>query len=477
MKTINHLMKAGLSLLFISILFSGCKKESDDSQQNDENLQYNLKITNPIDNYDVALGSKVTLCIEPDENMSYGDFEKHFYIDNQEINLNEIDIFDIDNIYYNNYAFEWNVSGLSPGSHTLKVEMVNGGTVEAREEITINIVNPKWEEIDITALTGGNNYYINDVFLLNDQIGWIAGYNSTGSKFLLKTTDKGTTWQLVNSGLNIDKIAFYNENTGVAIDNVGKVYKTFDGGASYTLVTDPATGASLFNNAMDISFSQTAGEYQVTARDINDNNKVFRVRLNDNVIIQYTDVMPDSSQLLYEMKFDGANGLIYGMEEDATDLQYIQLTTDNGQSWQGIPIPAPTDWLGGNNHFQVEGGAIVGNNIWLTGGDNSDYLSAFSAVSNDGGATWFIKTVENKLAFDTTSLFDVAIAGSGAYAVNFSAKYQPAMYYSNDNGNTWKPLYEVTTPADNQHVNIVAFKDNNFGIATGDGILYRYIGN
>ncbi len=466
--------------LFSILIFSIISCESDSNEQEEqltEDLQYSVKFTNPIDNYDVALGSKVTLCIEPDEQMSYYNYERHFYIDNQEINLTEIDVFDIDNIYYNNYAFEWNVSGLSLGTHTLKVEMVVDETVEARDEITINIVNPQWEEVDISSLTGSDNYYINDVFQLNDNTGWIAGYNPDGSKFLLKTNNKGVDWQLVNNSLLIDKIAFYDENTGVAIDDVGKVYKTFDGGFTYTLVTEPATGASLFYSAYDIAFSQVAGEYQVTSKDINENNEVFRVRLNDNSILQNTGIVEDSSQLLYQMEFDASNGLIYGMEEPSTDLQYIQLSTDNGYSWQGVAISAPSDWVGGNNNFQIEGGDISGSRIWLTGGDNTDYLSAFSAVSNDGGDTWFTKEVENKLAFDTTSLFDVAMTENGAFAVNFSAKFQPAMYFSDDDGNTWKPLYEVTTHAEDQHVELVVFKGSNFGIATGEGILYRYVEN
>jgi len=468
-------------LLFITIFLVGLIScESDNNEQEEqlsEDLQYSVKFTNPIDNYDVALGSKVTLCIEPDEQMSYYDYEKHFYIDDQEINLTEIDIFDIDNIYYNNYAYEWNVSGLSLGTHTLKVEMVLDETVDARDEITINIVSPQWEEVEITALTGSEDYYINDVFLLNDNTGWIAGYNSNGYNFLLKTADKGTTWQIVNNSLPIEKIAFYDENTGVAIDEVGKVYKTFDGGITYTLVTDPNTGASLFNSAYDIAFSQVAGEYQVTSKNINDNNEVFRIKLDDNTILQNTGIIEDSSQLLYRIKFDGSNGLIYGMEEPSTDLQYIQLSADNGNSWQGIAITAPSDWYGGNNNFQIEGGDISGNKIWLTGGDNTDYLSAFSAVSNDGGNTWFTKEVENKLAFDTTSLLDVTLTENGGYAVNFSAQYQPAMYFSNDDGNTWKPLYEVTTHNEDQHVTLVEFKVNDFGIATGYGILYHYISN
>jgi len=468
-----------LSFMILANLFTSCGKDdvTADDEQSGEDLQYSLKITNPIDNYEVALGSKVTLCIEPDEHMSYYDYDKHFYIDGQEINVTQLSEYDVW-LAYNNYPFEWNVTGLTLGTHTLKVEMVNEGTIEARDEITINIVNPRWEEVDISALTGGDNYYINDVFLLNDHTGWISGGNANGDKFLLKTTDKGATWQLVNNALLIEKIAFYDENTGVAIEDYGNsVYKTFDGGVTYTLVTDPATGASLFGSAMDVSFSQTAGEYQVTAKDINDLKKVFRVHLNDNTIIQYTDVMPNSNMLLYEMKYDGSNGLIYGMVEPSTDLQYIQFSTDNGHSWQGIAIPAPSDWMGGNNNFEVQGGDIAGNKIWLCGGDNSDYLDAFSAVSNDGGNTWQILGEEEKLAFDTEAFLDVAIAGNDAYTVNYAAQYYPAMYYSNDDGANWRPLYEITTNNEDQHVTVIDFKGNDFGIATGERILYRYIGN
>ena len=463
-------------LLPLILVFFSCNKDSPENDDKGEEIHYSVKITNPLNNYDIALGSKVTLCIEPDEQMSYYDFEKHFYIDDQEINVNRLSEYDVW-LVTNNYPFEWNVSGLSLGTHKLKVEMVNEGIIEARTEISINIVNPKWEEMDISGITGDNDYHVNDIFLFNEQLGWLAGYNANGSKFLLKTTDKGVTWQLVNNDLFIKKITFFDETTGVAVDRVGKVYKTFDGGASFTLVTDPVTGSSLFNNAMDVAFSQTSGEYQVTAQDINGNNKIFRVRLNDNIILQDTEIIPGSSMLLYEIKFDGPNGIIYGMEEPDTDLQYIQFSTDNGLSWQGVAIPAPSDWYGGNNNFQVEGGDIAGNKIWLAGGDNSDYLDAFSAVSNDGGNTWQILREEENLPFDTMSFSDVAIVNNNAYAVNFATQYYPAMYYSENDGVLWKPLYEITTNTENQYITIIDFKGNDFGIATGNGILFRYIGN
>ncbi len=474
-KQLTMIKKIFILLVTVGMLSVSCKKEETGDNPIEDDLQYSLKITNPIENYSIANGSKVSLSVQPDSQMSVGSYDFHFYIDNQEVNLTPISEFDID-LFTGNYAYQWQVTGLSLGDHQIKAEYHEGNTVVARDEITVKIVAPKWEEVNLISVIASSTYVINDIFLLNDQVGWLSGYSGNG-RFLLKTTDKGASWQPVNYNLDIEKITFYNETIGVAIAGVGKVYKTFDGGASFSLVTDPVTGASLFNSAMDVSFSQTAGEYQVTAKDINNLKKVFRVRLNDDTILQYTDVVPDSSMLLYEMKFDGANGLIYGMEEPATDLQYIQLSTDNGQSWQGVSIPAPSDWLGGNNSFQIEGGDISGNKIWLTGGDNTDYLSAFSAVSSDGGQSWQIKRVTDKLSFYTQSFLDVAMTSDkNAYAVNYDNTYFPAMYYSDDDGENWMPLYEVS-PSAHYHIDKIAFKSNDFGIAAGENIIYRFKNN
>jgi len=51
------------------------------------------------------------------------------------------------------------------------------------------------------------------------------------------------------------------------------------------------------------------------------------------------------------------------------------------------------------------------------------------------------------------------------------------MFYVNNQGANWYPVYEITPKDEQQSVSMVKFKGTDFGLATGEGILYRYIGH
>src|SRR6188768_1418886 len=88
--------------------------------------------------------------------------------------------------------------------------------------------------------------YINerDLFFVNDQIGFIVGYNGN----IYKTTNAGKSWEKKNSGtsLHLFSVFFLNENVGFAAGEVmrnclsddcnkGSVFlKTTDGGETWT---------------------------------------------------------------------------------------------------------------------------------------------------------------------------------------------------------------------------------------------------
>ncbi len=67
-----------------------------------------------------------------------------------------------------------------------------------------------------------------DVFFLNSQTGWAAGF----SGMLLKTTDSGITWKIQNTGVHKDlrSVFFLNPLNGWAVGHNGTILKTTDGG-------------------------------------------------------------------------------------------------------------------------------------------------------------------------------------------------------------------------------------------------------
>lgn len=92
------------------------------------------------------------------------------------------------------------------------------------------------------------NYYLNAVYFLNENIGWAAGYyDRVGMKepAILKTTDGGLTWQknyrytqISSSGETLTDIRFKNEQEGYALSVHNYDAFTKDGGTTWHLVND-----------------------------------------------------------------------------------------------------------------------------------------------------------------------------------------------------------------------------------------------
>ena len=102
-----------------------------------------------------------------------------------------------------------------------------------------------WQFIDMSAYATA----LVDINFIDENIGFVSGGNATGG-VILKTIDGGTTWtQLLNTGTNGDyiwKLQFLNSNNNVlfgsvesATPNIGRLARSIDGGANWTLQTAP----------------------------------------------------------------------------------------------------------------------------------------------------------------------------------------------------------------------------------------------
>ncbi|WP_247232523.1 YCF48-related protein [Telluribacter sp. SYSU D00476] len=77
-----------------------------------------------------------------------------------------------------------------------------------------------------------HNTSLLDLFFVNDQIGFITTSNGK----LIKTTDAGASWsvQVAKSGSRLQRCFFVNEQVGWVIDSEGLILKTTDGGQTWT---------------------------------------------------------------------------------------------------------------------------------------------------------------------------------------------------------------------------------------------------
>ena len=97
-----------------------------------------------------------------------------------------------------------------------------------------------WQPLT-SILVNGNNQRFDDVFFLNENLGWAAnGYFSA----VYKTIDGGANWTLQVTGAMLGgphyfrNIEFLDENIGFIGTLNQKFYKTIDGGTTWNLVTN-----------------------------------------------------------------------------------------------------------------------------------------------------------------------------------------------------------------------------------------------
>ena len=96
----------------------------------------------------------------------------------------------------------------------------------------ISIAQASWNEV--LPYNNGGRY--DDVFFLNENLGWAAGSGG----YIYKTIDGGQNWemQLHLQGYYIRNIEFLNENIGFIGTLNGEIYKTTNGGIDWNLVED-----------------------------------------------------------------------------------------------------------------------------------------------------------------------------------------------------------------------------------------------
>lgn len=89
-----------------------------------------------------------------------------------------------------------------------------------------------WYVVDTSAAQSGYG----TIQFLDQQHGWIGGWNDTAS-FVLRTTNGGVTWESTyDKSLDVNELFFLDTINGWAVGENGKIYKTTDGGATWQAV-------------------------------------------------------------------------------------------------------------------------------------------------------------------------------------------------------------------------------------------------
>ncbi len=104
-----------------------------------------------------------------------------------------------------------------------------------------NVEPTHWTPLSITTISDFSSADFSSVFFTDNNTGYVGGsdINSDGNGFIIKTTDGGKSWIRLPVGkdiLEIKSIYFLDANNGFAVNVAGKIFKTTDAGATWSVV-------------------------------------------------------------------------------------------------------------------------------------------------------------------------------------------------------------------------------------------------
>ncbi|HOC42586.1 MAG TPA: hypothetical protein PKJ99_06130 [Thermoanaerobaculales bacterium] len=250
-------------------------------------------------------------------------------------------------------------------------------------------------------------------------------------------------WQLQQTVTKVLKaVSFADPMNGYAAAELGAVYRTIDGGQSWTTVMDVGFpyywyGVQAFSaeTALVVGFQNSSGAG--VGRWTDDGGATWT-----------PDIVIDPANWLLGLEFaDALHGIAYG------NLGYVY-TTDNGgrnaADWTKVSTSPDLGWLSGNFTFRDD------LNAYITG--------IHFCHSDDGGLTWSSNPSADPTFDGGCSFPDLENGWTGGGQI--SAPVSGWVHRTTDGGATWSGrLLQTPYP-----IRVVRFFDANLGIAAGGNI-------
>lgn len=286
---------------------------------------------------------------------------------------------------------------------------------------TINFVSAQYNWTPLTSIvSNGGGQRFDDVFFLNENLGWAA---NGAYAAVYKTTDGGDNWTLqtnsamLGSGHYFRNIEFLDANIGFLGTLNGKFYKTIDGGTTWNLVTNisPNPAAICGLDCVGTSTIYGCGAYFSPAYVIKS--------IDSGATWQYIDMSAYAEALVEVLFIDENTGFASGNNANGP---VILKTTNGGTTWSTI-----------------YNGTIPGEYVWklqiLSSNPNVMFGSVESVAPNPGR---MIKSVDNGLTW-TSNTFpdsDVQAVGFTSETHGWMGGHNTGFYETNDSGATWTNL-------------------------------------
>jgi photosystem II stability/assembly factor-like uncharacterized protein len=302
---------------------------------------------------------------------------------------------------------------------------------------------PGWNHCILKSTDGGNSWsyvsigtnlgWLNAVFFVNQDTGWVAG---TGTDFR-KTTDGGLSWidqslGLYGSDETLNSIDFVNNNIGWVVGGNGIIFKTTDSGNSWLCKSNLVTTADL-NSVFftDIQFGWIAGE---------DGTILHTTNSGSNWVKQSGPSTSDINSIYF---IDKNLGWCAGVG--------LLKTTDGGSSWSSHHTYANL-----NSVYFVDS-----NNGWAVG------KAGMLLKTTNGGENWFIKS--SGTSEDLCSIYFIdsdigwILGRNSFYVPGYGWFYDRRIMKSYNGGESWYYIYTHSYFGNNISVGDIYFIDQNTG--------------
>ena len=242
-------------------------------------------------------------------------------------------------VYLSSIFFIDNMNGFIAGSKFIKT--TDGG-------ITWNKVNS-----EIPSDPNFGDPYFQDVYFVNNNLGFAIYRDFSTGDGVIKTTDGGTKWSSLNiRNDKFDKqyVYFADENLGF-VSGYSTLYKTTDGGDSWDTLAVGNNNEDL--NSMVTFINSTTGFF-------GKKGQVFKTTDKGDT---WTDAAIDNHSIPQQIQFlsDSIGYLICTTDTFGIPLRVLFKTTDGGNSWFDLTDGFPGSTSFGEMFFTDENtGYLVG---------------------------------------------------------------------------------------------------------------------
>ena len=257
--------------------------------------------------------------------------------------------------------------------------------------------------------TGYSNYLFRTIYFPSKDTGYISGYFHNYHPGVMRTTDGGDNWQIIDSNLVSATsvplaISFFNNDTGI-ISTGGWAAKTIDAGMSWTTLNNFVGGGT---NDNDIKNHLLVGADGVILEWSNDYGNSFYVdTLQYSGSHQNLQVLNDSNFVSCAI---GDNGYAMGYSFDNYGIMTLGNVIANNFRYIYFPH------LVGVLAVSKPSSNVI---YALSRPDNyngSDYTSNFMK-STDGGHTWYYQGIIGESPWESLSMWLDCVNDSVCYAV------------------------------------------------------------